>query len=94
MGAKYVIEMNMIHRTYLGCWLSGVRYRAAGCDSRKRDVARLVLSSGRGGGNGQLEQGVRVACVLFKNQLGCGSVRRGLACSGYPFLRIKKAIIQ
>ena len=50
LGAKYVIEMNMIHRTYLGCLLSGVRCRAAGCASRKRDVARLALSSGMGGG--------------------------------------------
>jgi len=25
----------------LGCWLSGIRCRAAGCESRNRDVARL-----------------------------------------------------
>ena len=49
VGAKYVIEMNMKHRTYLGCCLSGVRCRAAGCASRKRDAARLALSSGKGG---------------------------------------------
>ena len=49
MGAKYVIEMNIKHRTYLGCCLSGVRCRAAGCESRKRDAARLALSSGIGG---------------------------------------------
>ena len=48
MGAKYVIEMNMIQGTYLGCCLSGVRCRAAGCASRKRDAARLALSSGMG----------------------------------------------
>ena len=48
MGAKYVIEMNMIHRTYLGCWLLGVRYRAAGYASTKRDAAPLALSSGIG----------------------------------------------
>ena len=40
----------MINRTYLSCWLSGVRCRAAGCASRKSDVARLALSSGWGGG--------------------------------------------
>ena len=55
MGAKYVIEMNMIHRTYHGCWLSGVRSRAAGPLSRKKDVARLALSSVIGVVNGQLE---------------------------------------
>ena len=27
----------------LGCWLSGVRCRAAGCASRKRDAARLSI---------------------------------------------------
>ena len=53
VDAKYVIEMNMIHRTYLGCWLSGVRCRAAGCASRKTDVARLALSSGIGWEGGE-----------------------------------------
>ena len=48
MGAKYVIEMNMIHRTYLCGWLSGVRCRTAGCESRKRDAVHLALSSGIG----------------------------------------------
>jgi len=42
VDAKYVIEMNMIYRTYLGCWLSGVRCGTAVCASRKRDVARLA----------------------------------------------------
>ena len=46
----------MIHRTYLGCWLSGVRCRAAGHASRKRDVARLALSSGMEG-EGELPVG-------------------------------------
>ena len=50
MGAKYVIKMNIVHRTYLGCWLSGVKFRAEAYASRKRDVARLTLSSGMGGG--------------------------------------------
>jgi hypothetical protein len=84
-GAQCVIEMNMKHRTYLGCWLSEVRSRAAGCASRKRDAARLALSSGMGGVNGQLEQRVRVTCVLFRNELPflVKSLYVGLACSGY-----------
>ena len=27
----------------LGCWLSGLRCRAAGCQSRKKDTARLLV---------------------------------------------------
>ena len=50
VGAKYVIEMSMQHRTYLGCCLLEVRCRAAGCASRQKDAARLALSSGIGGG--------------------------------------------
>jgi hypothetical protein len=69
VGAKYVIEMNMIHHTYVGCWLSGVRCRTAGCVSRKRGAAQLALSSGKGGVNGQLERRVWVACVLFRTEL-------------------------
>ena len=69
MGVRYVIEMNMIHATYLGYCLSGVRCRAAGCQSRERDAAQLALSIGIGRVNGQLEQGVWVACVLFRNVL-------------------------
>ena len=69
MGVGYVIEMNMIDGTYLGYWLSGVRCRAARCQSRKRDAAQLALSSGIGRANGHLEQRVRVACVLFGNVL-------------------------
>jgi hypothetical protein len=69
VGVRYVIEMNMIHGTYLGYWLSGVRCRAAGCQSRKRDPARLALSSGIGRANGQLEQRIRVAYRLFGNVL-------------------------
>ena len=46
IGAKYDIKMNMIHRTYLGSWLSEVRCRTAGYASRMRDVARLALSCG------------------------------------------------
>jgi len=34
------------NHTYLGRWLLGVRCRAARCASRKRDAARLALSSG------------------------------------------------
>ena len=68
MGVRYVIEMNKIYGTYLGCWLSGVRCRA-GCQSGKRDAARRALSSGIGRVNGQMEQRVRVACVLFRNKL-------------------------
>ena len=59
----------MIHGTYLGYWLSGVRCRAAGCQFRKRDAARLALSSVIGRVYGQLEQRVRVACLLFGNVL-------------------------
>ena len=69
MGAKYVIEMNMKHGTYFVCWLSGVRCRTAGCESRKRDAARLAMSSGTGGMNGRLEQRVWVACISFRNEL-------------------------
>jgi hypothetical protein len=69
VGVGYVIEMNMIHGTYLSYWLSEVRYRAAGCQSRKRDAARLALSSGIGRVNDQLEQRVWVACLLFRNEL-------------------------
>jgi len=68
VGVRFIIVMNMIHGTYLGYWLSGVRCRAADCLSRKRDAARLALSSGIGV-NGQFEQRVRVACVLFRNEL-------------------------
>jgi len=69
VSVRYVTEMNMIHGTYLGYWLSGVRCRAAGCQSRTRDAARLALSSGIGRVNGQLEQRVPVTCVLFRNEL-------------------------
>ena len=69
MGVRYVIEMNMKHGTYLGYWLSGVRCRTAGCQSRKRDAAGLALSSGIERVNGQLEQRVRITCVLFMNEL-------------------------
>jgi len=58
----------MIHGTYFGYWLTGVKCRAAGCQSRKRDAARLALSSGIGRVNGQLEQKVRVVCILFRNE--------------------------
>ena len=69
VGVRYVIEMNMIHGACLGYGLSGVRCRAAGCQSRKKDAARLALSSGIGRVNGKLEQRVRVACVLYWNEL-------------------------
>ena len=57
--------------------------------SRKRDAARLALSTGIGEVNGQLEQGsdhlriVQELASLSGEELGCGTVRRGLACSGY-----------
>ena len=66
---SYVIEMNIIDGPFLGYWLSGVRCRAAGCQYRKRDAARLALSSCIGRVNGQLEQRVRVVSVLFRNEL-------------------------
>ena len=68
MGVKYVTEMNM--KPYVP-WplVVGVRCRVAGCASRKRDAARLALSSGIGKVNGQLEQRVRVACILFRNEV-------------------------
>ena len=50
MGVKYVIEMNM--KPYMP-WLLAVGVRckvAAGCAFRKRDAARLALSSGIEGG--------------------------------------------
>jgi hypothetical protein len=45
----YVTEMNM--KPYIPWLLAvGVRCRVAGCASRKRDAARLALSSGIEGG--------------------------------------------
>ena len=56
MGAKYVTEMNMIHRTYLGCWLSGSGAGQQGVRPGRGLLqdwpCQMVLG---GGGNGQLE---------------------------------------
>ena len=69
MGVSYVTEMNMLVGIYLGYCLTRVRCRTVGCQSRKRDAARLALSSGIGRLNGQLEQRFPVACLLFRNEL-------------------------
>ena len=49
VSAKYVIEMNMIHRIYLGCWLSRSGAGSRVCVQKEGCCATGLVKCYRGG---------------------------------------------